>query len=220
MVASVWVFLHRLPHHEYAAVHKDKGRPKVEQVVGYYGSPSAPSAASASSSTLPQLGSTFTVDARRARREAAAEPVAVLPPMPAFPILTSAGMRTLHLAPEPLPTLPEAAVASEPLDLETACEAEYSLLCHSVSMERLPMCLAPYEKALTNSCHQALKAKGESLPPPPAGLESQCLPEARLLCNRVPVERLPTCLAPYNEALRSTCRVALREKGVRFETDN
>jgi hypothetical protein len=219
MIGSIFLLIHRIPHHEYAEKHKDKGRPKAPApAADYYGIAAAPGAASTSASSLPQLGSSFAASSHGKSRPVPAAPAVELPPLPAFPVLSSTALLERHPLPPP-PPLPEA-VASQPLDVETACVAESSLLCNRVPITRLTTCLASYHDALTNTCHEALKQKGQVFPAPPIELEFSCLSEARLLCYHVPKDRLVGCLTPYNEALRGSCRVALKAKGVQFETDD
>lgn len=129
LAASVSLMWHRMPKHEYAAVHEDKPRaPKPDR-------PSAP--------TTPTLAKPVEKAA-----VAAARPAAV--PTAGLVHASAADPAAAPPAPQPV---------ADAYDWRDDCKSEIGILCHSVPPKGLVRCLEPYGDALMSACRGALAGR-------------------------------------------------------------
>ena len=139
---SIFLFLHRLPHHDYVAVIEDKPRPKKTED-GY--ASAAPTPTPAATGKPPAAGPAYVY------------PTA-FHPAPQYSARATETASASHVAPPPDLTV----------DWTDECSSEIGILCHALPTNRLHACLRGYEDALMRPCRRALDRRW---PPKPDSME-------------------------------------------------
>ncbi|MFI5361901.1 MAG: hypothetical protein ACHQ49_08030 [Elusimicrobiota bacterium] len=146
---SVALMVHRMPHHEYVAVHADKPRPQaadaaVPAVVAPHSPVAVPPPAAVAKSAPPPAS--------------AAAAKSTPPPLPPSQVQTDAP----DAAPSPeTPPFAEAAT----VDWRDECRPESGLLCFGISNAPLRRCLKSYDDVLLAPCRRALRIVRSSAAP-------------------------------------------------------
>jgi hypothetical protein len=191
---SVMLMFHRMPHHEYAAMHADAPRPRKP--------PSDDFAPVASPEPAPAAAASERSPSRPAFR--APE--------------TPRNYASLAYVPQRAPRMIAAApAATADSDWTEDCAPEMAIFCHAVPDDRVKNCLLGHAVVLLQPCRLALDPRPAIENAPETGGRdgsapanpNVCAPEIGILCHGVPRDRLKSCLREYDDALLKPCRRAL-----------